>query len=322
MNYRSVQDLNEAIIKNLWMIPRDVRLVAGIPRSGLLAANLIALYLDLPLTDADGLLEGRTIRSGRRGTEGDLDALVPLGAAVLVVDDSILHGSEMRRQKARLQELSDRFRLYFAAVYGTKKSGADVDFVFEIVHSPRVFEWNLMHHGIIESSCMDIDGVLCADPEPDENDDGERYREFIRSAKPLLIPSKTVGWLVTSRLEKYRDSTEEWLKSHGVRYRELVMVNLPDKETRDRVHNHALFKGRFYKSVPARLFIESSRHQAPTIAETARKPALCVETGRMWYPSIVSSAKKELLQSPRTLVRKGKGLLRRIGRLLLGPRVR
>ena len=48
---------------------------------------------------------------------------------------------------------------------------------------------------------MDIDGVLCADPTPEENDDGEKYRHFLLNAPPLFIPKVTIGTLVTSRLE-------------------------------------------------------------------------------------------------------------------------
>lgn len=51
---------------------------------------------------------------------------------------------------------------------------------------------------------MDIDGVLCADPTPEENDDGEKYRHFLLNTPPLFIPKVTIGTLVTSRLEKYR----------------------------------------------------------------------------------------------------------------------
>ena len=48
MNYRSIADLNHTILKQLHMLPRDFDLVVGVPRSGMLPANLIALYLNLP----------------------------------------------------------------------------------------------------------------------------------------------------------------------------------------------------------------------------------------------------------------------------------
>ena len=51
MNYRSVSDLNEVILRNIHIIPRDIDLVVGVPRSGMMPANLLSLYLNLPYTD-------------------------------------------------------------------------------------------------------------------------------------------------------------------------------------------------------------------------------------------------------------------------------
>ena len=83
---------------------------------------------------------------------------------------------------------------------------------------PRVFEWNLMHGTVLANSCVDIDGVLCLDPTDEENDDGECYARFLRDTPALLLPTAPVAWLVTSRLEKYRKQTAEWLARHEVRY--------------------------------------------------------------------------------------------------------
>ena len=59
MNFRTFGDLNRTIFSHIHTLPKDIDVVAGIPRSGLLAANIIALYLNLPLTDIDSLSEGR-----------------------------------------------------------------------------------------------------------------------------------------------------------------------------------------------------------------------------------------------------------------------
>lgn len=56
MNFRTINDLNNLISKNLDKIPKDIDLIVGVPRSGLFVANLIALYLNLPLTDFDSFL--------------------------------------------------------------------------------------------------------------------------------------------------------------------------------------------------------------------------------------------------------------------------
>ena len=64
MNYRSVADLNETLTSRLSVIPRDIDLVVGIPRSGMLAANLLALHLNLPVIDVEGFIEGRRLGCG------------------------------------------------------------------------------------------------------------------------------------------------------------------------------------------------------------------------------------------------------------------
>ena len=46
-----------------------------------------------------------------------------------------------------------------------------------------------MHHSFLNDSCLDIDGVLCRDPSPEENDDGPRYEKFLTETNPLVIPT-------------------------------------------------------------------------------------------------------------------------------------
>ena len=64
MNFRTYEDLSRIISNNLYKIPSDVDLVVGIPRSGLMVATMISLYLNLPLTDVDNFLEGKLISTG------------------------------------------------------------------------------------------------------------------------------------------------------------------------------------------------------------------------------------------------------------------
>ena len=40
-HYKSFSDLNSAIIRNLHKFPHDIDIVVGIPRSGMLPANLV-----------------------------------------------------------------------------------------------------------------------------------------------------------------------------------------------------------------------------------------------------------------------------------------
>jgi uncharacterized HAD superfamily protein len=290
MNFRSVQDLNEAIVRGLSKVPRDVDLVVGIPRSGLLAASLMALHLNVPLTDLRGFLEGRVIQSGPRlGRRGDGTGQVHVRHA-LVLDDSVLGGATMQSARARIGTASPECRVSYAAVYVSPPGKTDVDLYLEEIVGPRVFEWNLMHGGMIGRSCVDVDGVLCIDPTDRQNDDGPRYRDFVAHAEPLLLPTAPVGWLVTCRLEKYRDLTAAWLKQHNVRYGGLYMMDYPTKAARLAAGTHVSFKADIYQATDALLFVESSLRQAVGIAGQAGKPVLCLETKEMVYPSLAAQA--------------------------------
>src|SRR5262245_61017528 len=61
MHYRSVANLNEAVVRNLHALPRDVDVVVGIPRSGLLAGTMLALAMNVPLADVEGFVAGRLL---------------------------------------------------------------------------------------------------------------------------------------------------------------------------------------------------------------------------------------------------------------------
>jgi len=308
MNFRSVADLNDAVVRGLYRLPGDIDLVVGIPRSGMLAANLIALHLNLPLTDLDGYLSGRVMRSGQRGRDG------VTGRHALVVDDSALSGATMQASRARIDEASPSGRVTMTAVYIAPEARAAVDHAFEEIVGPRVFEWNLMHGGMIGRSCVDIDGVLCVDPTAQENDDGPRYRRFLEEVPPLLVPTTPVGRLVTCRLEKYRDLTEQWLARHGVQYGELHMMDLPTKAARLASGSHGSYKAKIYASTDTLLFIESSERQALEIARLSGRPVLCVDSRRMVYPSLTAHAPEIIRHLPSFT----RTLARRLRRHLLG----
>jgi orotate phosphoribosyltransferase len=159
-----------------------------------------------------------------------------------------------------------------------------VDMYREIVSMPRVFEWNLMHGTVLSNSCMDIDGVLCIDPTNEENDDAHEYLRFLRDTPALLLPSAPVGWLVTSRLEKYRAQTEEWLARHKVRFGELRMMQYPDMAARRAARAYAQFKADIYMETGAWLFIESDAAVAVQIAQLSGKSVFCTETREMLAP--------------------------------------
>jgi len=286
VQYRTVAQLDDAVVSWLADLPRDIDIVAGIPRSGLLVANLLALHLNVPMTDVAGLVEGRVIASGARFKGSDPRQFLSRPRHVLVVDDSVCSGTAMRKVRAQLEAAALPHRLSYAAVYMAPEARLDghVDLYREIVEMPRVFEWNLMHGTVLANSCMDIDGVLCLDPTDEENDDGERYLCFLRDTPALLLPSAPVGWLVTSRLEKYRPHTEEWLKRHKVQYGELRMMQYPDMAARRADRAYARFKTDIYVETGAWLFIESDAALSAQIAQLAERSVFCTATREMLHP--------------------------------------
>ena len=293
MNYRNIVNLNDDIKNNLYRIPKDVDLIVGIPRSGMLAANIIALHLNLPFTDVDGYINNRIMSSGlSRKAIGKKITAIDESKKALIIDDSILRGGEMKRVRDVIEAAGLTEKSLFSAIYCHPEREHDIDLSFEVCPTPRVFEWNLMHHdSIIPQACVDIDGVLCEDPTDEQNDDGPKYREFLRSAQPLLIPTAKVGMLVTSRLEKYRSLTEEWLASHGVQYSELVMMQYASMAERRQANAYASYKGNVYKDSDMILFIESSDDISADIAKESGKYVLCTESQNVYAPTGIGYAK-------------------------------
>jgi uncharacterized HAD superfamily protein len=289
MNYKSIAELNADIIQGLHLLPDNVDLIVGIPRSGMLAASILATHSHLPLIDVDGFIQGRPAWFGRtkrkKGTEkveawkNSQDAKNPL-----LFDDSVHSGLSIEDALQSVHQLDHKKKVTTGSVYVKPGSENKIDLYFKKLDLPRIFEWNLMHHTILSQSCVDIDGVLCRDPSSEENDDGFKYLDFIMNVSARHSPSVEIGWLVTSRLEKYRKETEQWLNNNNIKYNNLIMLDLRSGEERRRLGIHASFKADCYKKCHARLFIESSYKQSIEIARISGKCVLCYETGQMVWP--------------------------------------
>lgn len=303
MNYRSIANLSDQVLGWSRELPADFDLIVGIPRSGLLAATLLALYQNLPLTDLDGFIEGRLLTPGSRpnmrinttrsalyNSETGHSTAAGLGVSplkVLVVDDSMRSGQTLQSTKERIEAAHLPHEVYYGVVYiapTPPKAKEKVDFYCEELSLPRIFEWNILHSWLLAESCVDIDGVLCRDPLEEEDDDGPCYEAFLRDVPPFHRPAVKIGALVTCRLEKYRALTEAWLALHGIEYDELIMMDYPDKAARRKADRHGAYKADVYKRSGAQLFIESNPRQARQIASLSGREVFCVETMQMIYP--------------------------------------
>jgi uncharacterized HAD superfamily protein len=291
MHYRSVADLNDDIVSGLHLLPPDIDLIVGVPRSGLLAGTIMSLALNVPLTDVEGFLSGRILAAGRTRRREVFDTSPTAARRVLVIDDSADTGKSIREARDRLTSAFPDVPFSFCVVYGVAPHIPGVDITLKIVPQPRVFQWNVMHHNILANCCVDIDGVLCSDPTENENDDGEEYLRFLLNAPPMYTPTRRIGWLVTSRLTKYRSQTENWLERRGIEYDELHMLDLPSRKARLEAGSHASFKADVYKRTNgALLFIESDRAQAFEICQLSGKPVLSVGSQELFTPEPLSRA--------------------------------
>lgn len=289
MNFITFEQFSECIYKNIYKIPRDIDLIIGIPRSGTLAANLLALYINLPYTDINSFMSRMPLKSGNTRKCRSWIGSIEEAKHILVVDDSISSGRAMKEAKCLISDSDFHGKVTYMAVYALSISCHMVDIYFSICEQPRMFEWNYMHHWALQYMCMDIDGVICEDPKFRENDDGKRYHHFLKNAVPKIIPTQNVGKLVTARLEKYRSETEEWLRDNKVSYGDLVMMPQKSAQERMRAGNHAEFKAEIYKNSDSILFIESDYAQAVEICRISQKPVFCVGNKSMINPDNILS---------------------------------
>lgn len=278
INFRSVDDMNKLIKAKLHTIP-NVDCIIGVPRSGMLPATLIALYLGKPLISIEQLGS----QSNQFTNRISLNNLVIKKA--LVVDDSCFSGNAMNKVREYLKPYNN-IQFIYSAIYVTSASINKIDLYFDIVEQWRVWEWNIMDHLILESSCVDLDGILCVDPTYEQNDDGDIYLDFLCNATPKFIPTHKIKAIVTCRLEKYRMETELWLKKHNVKYNKLYMMNLPTMFDRQRLGHYGEYKGRVYNQTGASLFIESNPKEAEEINLFTGKPVYCLNNGK-FYKEII-----------------------------------
>ena len=277
LNYKTYHNMMMDIKANVHKIPKDIDCVVGIPRSGLIPAYMVGLLLNKNVCSLDEFIAG----TNNKNIITERVKLTSKVRKILVIDDSINTGraQSIARQRIKTIDLDKRYQILYGAVYYVPGAQDKVDIAFTELASPRMFQWNYLNHSFLNNSCFDIDGLLCEDPTFEQNDDGEKYINFLLNAKPLYIPNHKIFALVTSRLEKYRPQTELWLKKNNVEYGHLIMLNLPSAEERRRMNVHAKFKAAVYTQLQNTvLFYESEQRQSIEIAELTCKAVFCTTT--------------------------------------------
>ena len=279
----TIADLNRASRTILQKLGNTkISAVAGIPRSGIIPASIIACYLGVPLLSFDKDHEIVHLGKGARKL-----AEPNVKGRLLVVDDTCVNGIQMTKSKSHCPAGS-----LFAAPFCTTKGKGFVDLFGETLEAPYHFlEWNFFSsEPFIKKSLFDLDGVLCEDIPEDLVKNDKEYIKYIKNAPairsrcPMISPCKAI---VTGRLEKYRKVTEQWLKKNNIRYSQLVMYKGSQKERDYRFTSTvAKYKADFLSQSAATIFVESDPKQAMKICEyTAgmNKKVLCPSSRKVYY---------------------------------------
>lgn len=250
-------------------LPR-VDLVVAIPRSGLFVGSILAFRqataLSTPEQSTSSVWRSRHIPTKEI-------------RHILLVDDSVSTGRAIKEARALVMKSYPNAKIETAALIASSVSKHLVDYVGIIIEQPRLFEWNFLHanKGV---TAFDIDGVLSEDPpESGLRLHMPRYREWIKNAKPFLIPTYKIDAIISNRPESVRQETEQWLANNGVRYDKLILDQndtIPESK-----YDHKVTELRILKPD---LFIESSLSEAKAISQNAKVPVLCIENTKMYYP--------------------------------------
>lgn len=281
LNYKTYQDLLLVLKNNINKIPTNIDLIVGIPRSGMIPAYMLGLMLSKQVCSLYEFLN----EDFKTNTTMRVKFISEI-KNILIVDDSILSGNASKRTKDLIKEynLNNKYTIKYMAIYYKNDDYKKfIDIALEKVASPRLFQWNYLNHCFLQDAAFDIDGVLCRDPLPQENDDGSKYRHFLLNAEPLFIPQYKIPYIITSRLEKYRPETEQWLHTNRVNYDNLIMLSGYTAEERRRLNLHAKFKAEQYlKLIDIQLFIESDKKQAEEISKLTNKLCFCASTDELF----------------------------------------
>ncbi len=266
-------------------LPANTSLVIGVARSGLSVASLVAMLLHRPLAivrqSSNDLIDG--------GKGWRLTGNTTCDGPVVVIDDTVLTGNSFKHVMPIVRRRYPQ--AIAAAVYVNPTARLKPDLWVRDLPWPHLLEWNLWNSIISPHCATDLDGVLCHECPPQEDDDGQRYEQFVKTVQPLYLTRRvTIPMIVTARIEKYRPPTEEWLRRYGVSYDELVMGPWKSKAERDR-SDVALWKAEHYRRFLQRrhalkppLFIESCSRQAARIAQAAGGFVLCPAVARVFAP--------------------------------------
>jgi adenine/guanine phosphoribosyltransferase-like PRPP-binding protein len=268
----STADLATAAVNLAGKLPLGVTGVAGIPRSGIIPASVIAAILHVPLYQLTE--EGKLERLGH-GSRGRASKFGDSNGTIAVVDDTVYGGGAMYRARQAMRGRS----AVLAAAYVRPDVAHAVDVYGELLPSPHILEWNWTNNGTFAGNAADpaygagiacdLDGILVHDSESGGQLGGPLY-------VPRLAPCPAI---ITGRAESTRAATEAQLAAIGAKYDRLIMV--PGDKTPD-WREVAKHKAEHYARTGCGFFAESSPSQAEEIARLSGRPVICPRAGKVF----------------------------------------
>jgi adenine/guanine phosphoribosyltransferase-like PRPP-binding protein len=252
--YRSVDDLNRLVRMAALRLPGDIDLIVGIPRSGLLVANLLALHMHVPMATLGGFARGEVLDIGSRFARRPATL-----RKVLVVDDSVSSGVQLRAARDRLA--GKDVPLLFAAAYCTPEALPLVDFAFEVLPQPRAFEWNILNGELLRNACVALDAIKTLG-----RDGPARHFQY------------PIGHVVCTEPEARRAEIQALLDRRGIACGRLWLA--PDGDASGPVAHLA----DSYRRSGAQVLIVAGVATACRVADASGRAVFAVETMQMAYP--------------------------------------
>lgn len=232
-------------------LPQHYDCVIGVPRNGLLFANIIASKLGLPLSTPENFLRNEIWQSKK------VEKPSFYNRVLLLEDSYALTSTQLTIVTQQIKRQFPNLEIETASVFINPDATGTVDYYGIIKQPHNIFEWNLLTAcGVFGSLCMDLDGVLCKNSNPQQ---------------PYLIPKFPIQAIITARFENERLETEKWLVAQGLKYERLLMRS-------DNSVSNIDFKVQWLKKLKPFWFWESEHGEALTIHKKTKLPVLDVET--------------------------------------------
>ena len=103
-NYRSYQVLSLSVWKAIPQLEEDIDLIVGVPRSSMIPAMMLALYMNTQATSLDMLLLGKVHSRGMYSMNSNTTGEINQFKQILIIDDTYCSGRAMEKVPKQVQE--------------------------------------------------------------------------------------------------------------------------------------------------------------------------------------------------------------------------